>query len=299
MKRPRRVLDKVYLIDTEQFSVPEYGGVYVLAAEQPALVDTGTSLAEDKVLTGLADLGIPKAKVQWLFLTHVHLDHAGGAGVLLPQFPRAKVVVHERGARHLVDPTKLLASIKEATKKMAPHYGTVVPLPQERIRKASDGELFDLGDMRIRVIGSPGHAPHHLCYFEEHARVLFAGDAAGLWRRGKLLPATVPPQFDLEANLETLARLEHLVPAHLLYAHFGPASDAQAKLRAYADLLKWWVERVAEMLHTIGEEDQVVAELLADPELKGWPYNETNPWEELAMSARGVIVYLRREGKGT
>lgn len=285
----------MWLLDAEQFGVPGQGALYILPGKPAALVEAGTSLAQDHVLAALDRLGIARADVAWIFLTHVHLDHAGGAGGLLEKLPEARAVVHARGARHLVDPSRLLASVKEAVRDRFPFYGTVIPIAADRLQVASDGEVFTAGGFRIQALDTPGHAPHHLCFFAQQEKLLFTGDAAGLYLDGLLIPSTVPPSFDLAQSLATLRRLAALGPAQLLFTHFGPGSPAL--LSQYADLVREWVERVRRHWTEGRAEQEVVAAVLAEAERDG--LNPRGPARgDLAMSVRGVIAYLRHgEGK--
>jgi len=291
---PIEVAPGIHLVDTCQFGRPGVGGVYLLEADQVALVESGTSLAKDRVLMALDELGIPRDKVRWIFLTHIHLDHAGGAGALLPHLPGARVVVHPRGATHLVNPSRLLASVRAAVGERFPLYGEAVPIPEGRVHVARDGDRFDLGGRTILALDSPGHAPHHLCFLEEEEGLLFTGDAAGLFHSGRLIPATVPPSFNLEASLSTLKRLYSLNPKTLLYTHFGPRAGRDALLE-YGELLVWWVELVKRALGRAGEQQTAVEEVLDELGRAGWPVDDPVVREDLAMSARGAMIYLHRQ----
>lgn len=293
MRYVQEVLPDLFLVDVEHFGEAGLGGAYILAGPEVGLFDTGPSLAKARILGALDALGLPREGVTWIFLTHVHLDHAGGAGVLLPELPRAKVVVHPRGAPHLVDPRKLLSSTQSATGPRFRFYGTAVPLPEERLHTPSDGEVLGLGTREVRVVEAPGHAPHHLCFFLPQRGLLFTGDAVGLYLKGRLLPTTVPPSFDLELWLSTLARLRALGPQKLLFTHFGPGEPSL--IEAYRELLLAWVERVRR--HKDAPEEQAISAILAELRAEGWPVGPdvSGDW---AMSIRGVLQYLRRKETG-
>ncbi len=285
----------VWLLDTDQFGVPGQGGIYLLPGRPAALVEAGTSLAQGRILAALEALGVRREEVEWIFLTHIHLDHGGGAGALLKELPRAKAVVHGRGARHLADPSRLVASVREAVRDRFPLYGEAIPIPEERIHIAGDGEAFPAGGDTIRAVETPGHAPHHLCYFLEGEGLLFTGDAAGLYLGGVLVPTTVPPSFDLELSLRTLDRMEALGPRLLLYTHFGPGDPRL--LGEYKALLRRWVERVEAGWRAGLDEAALVAEVLSEAEREGLiPSGPARG--DLAMSVRGVLAYLEaREGR--
>lgn len=282
----QEVLPGVLLVDVHHFGEPGLGGAYILTGEEAALVDSGTSLAKERILQALDEVGIAREKVRWILLTHVHLDHAGGAGVLLPELPEAKVVVHRRGARHLADPSRLLESTRTVVGERFKHYGVAVPVPLNRIYVPEDGEVLRFGRYEIQVVDAPGHAPHHLCFLWEGA--LFTGDAAGLYLHGRLLPTTVPPSFDLEASLSTLDRLKALKPRKLLYAHFGPGEPEL--LSQYQSLLRSWVETVGRYKDRPAAE--AVEAVMAEVEREGFPVGPgvSGDW---AMSIRGVLEYLQ------
>lgn len=280
----------LFLVDIGHFGEPGLGGAYIFVGEEVALFDAGTSLAKDRILWALDLLGIAPSRVRWIFLTHVHLDHAGGAGVLVPEFPAVRVVVHTRGANHLVDPSKLVSSTQAATGERFRFYGTALPIPPERLHIPRDGEVLTVAGQRVQVLDAPGHAPHHLCFFLPEPGLLFTGDAVGLYLKGGLLPTTVPPSFDLEASLATLERLEALRPKKLFFTHFGPGEPAL--IGKYRTLLLSWVERVRR--HQDKPEEEAVSAVMAEISAEGFPVGPgvSGDW---SMSVRGVLAYLRRK----
>lgn len=286
----QEVLPNLFIVDIDHFGEPGLGGAYILVDKEAALFDSGTSLAKARILQALHTLHVSQDAVRWIFLTHVHLDHAGGAGVLLPELPKATVIAHARGAKHLVDPTKLLSSTKEAVGARFRFYGTAAPIPKERIYSPADRESFSLGNLHVQVIDTPGHAPHHLCFYIPEWGLLFTGDAVGLYIKGQLLPTTVPPSFDLEQSLATLDRLAELNPQKLLFTHFGPGEPKL--IEKYRSLLLGWVERVRR--HQDKAEEEVVSAVLNQLQEEGWPVGPgvSGDW---TMSVRGVLQYLRRK----
>ena len=278
------------LIDTMHFGRPRAGAVYHIHGEKHALIETGTSLACPYIAEALGEIDL-----DYIFVTHVHLDHAGGAGYLARDHPKAKMVVHPRGAGHLIDPTRLVESVRTVTGDLFSHYGEVIPVPGERIHVAEDGERFDLGrGATIEAIETPGHAPHHLCFFEHDAGGLFTGDAAGILHQGKVFPATPPPNFDLELSLKSLERLRDYRPETLYYTHFGPVENAVEQLTRYGEVLTEWVHRIRGLLGRMTSEE-VVREILADPALVASPDEEPTWALEVAMAVRGVLYYLDRK----
>ena len=191
---------------------PQLDAIHLVVEQgRAAVVDTGTNDSVPFVLAALADKGIAPDAIDFVILTHVHLDHAGGAGLLMAQAPNAKLVVHPRGARHMIDPSKLMAATRdvygvEAATKM---YGEIVPVPAERVIEATDGSAVSLAGRIFTFHDTPGHARHHNCIHDGATGHLFTGDMFGLSYReldrdGRqfVFPATTPTQFDPEASID-------------------------------------------------------------------------------------------------
>jgi len=275
------------VIDSFQFDLPKTGAVYHIHGKRHALVDTGTSHAATRIREELGSHA-----PDFIFLTHVHPDHAGGAALLAQAYPQAMVGVHERGVKHLIDPSRINASVRASTGPLADLYGEMLPAPLERIVVLTDGECFDLGKgIVIEVIDAPGHAPHHLCFFERSHRALFCGDALGIWRREMHVPATVPPSFELKQSLATIKRLAEYQPEYLYLSHFGEVRDAATYIDRYDLLLREWVRRISE-LHRSFSDEEVIRKVLSAPKFQGL---EEPLFLELKMCVRGVLDYLDRE----
>ena len=201
-----------------------------------AFIDTGTSLSVPLLLKVLAEKGISREKVTHVMPTHVHLDHAGGAGALMQEFPNAFLVAHPRGARHMIDPTKLIAGTvavygEEITQKL---YGTIVPVPEERVLIAEDESRIDFHGRSLLFLDAPGHARHHYCVIDESTNSLFSGDNFGISYRefdnengAFIFPTTTPVQFDPEAMRKTLDRLLSYKPQAVYLTHFGRVTNIE------------------------------------------------------------------------
>ncbi|HEV8373752.1 MAG TPA: MBL fold metallo-hydrolase, partial [Actinomycetota bacterium] len=239
-------------IDTHMGGVSEITAGFLLGGERPALVETGPAKVADAVAREVTAAGLDPADLAWIVVTHIHLDHAGGVGDLVRRFPNATVVVHPAGARHLVDPERLLASSARVYGRlMDTVYGGLTPVEADRVRAAGDGETLDLGGRRLELLHAPGHAKHHLAVFEPDLGALFAGDGGGvlLPSTGVLRPATPPPDFDRDLAVASLHRFAERDPAHLVLTHFGPITPPAERLaEAEAKLLRWCetAERAAE-----------------------------------------------------
>ena len=226
----------VYGVDANYEGPGLASGFILRSGKETAIIETAHNGSLPYMQRALEELGIKAAEVKFICLTHVHLDHAGGAGSYMRFFPKAKLVVHSRGRRHMADPTKLIEGVRAVygMEETARLYGEVLPVPEERILSPHDDEVLELGSMRLRVLETPGHAKHHLAFFEETGGTLFAGDAFGVsysWMRGGsspwVLPTSSPVQFDPQATRETLARLVALAPKTLLLTHFGALSEKE------------------------------------------------------------------------
>ncbi len=297
MALTERVAENLYILDTEMLGLPRYGALYILKTPRPAIIETGFSHTLSKTLQALDELKIHPREIAYIMPTHVHLDHAGGTGHLAEACPNAKVVVHEQGAPHLIDPTKLLESVRRAVGPMFQYYGTLNPTPPERVLSVRGGEVFHLGDgYQIEVIAAPGHAPHQVCFFERKTAGLFTADAAGIYRpwAAGLLLTTPPPAFHLEQSLQTLSQLKALHPKLVLYTHWGAHADISL-LDQYAQMLQGWVSAIERAKKTLGD-DGVVKEHFVQketPSLKKH-YPELILRSEIEMNVQGVLLYLKR-----
>jgi glyoxylase-like metal-dependent hydrolase (beta-lactamase superfamily II) len=230
-------------IDTHMGGQSEITAGFLVRAERPALIETGPARVAGAIAEGVARAGLSPDDLAWIVVTHVHLDHAGGAGDLVRTFPNATVVVHPAGARHLVDPERLLASSARVFGPlMDTVYGGLTPVEAGRIKAAEDGDTLDLGGRRLEIIHAPGHAKHHVAVFEPDLGALFAGDGVGtlLPSTGVLRPATPPPDFDRDLAVASLRAFAERRPEHLVLTHFGPITPPADRLaEAEEKLLRW------------------------------------------------------------
>ncbi len=231
---------------------------YLIEGERPVLVETGSQSSIETLLAALATLGLGPDDLAGVAVTHIHLDHAGGVGDVARAFPNATVYVHPKGARHLVDPTRLVDSAARVYGPLLDSlYGRLDPTPADRIVVLEDGAEIAIGAGRtLRAIDSPGHAKHHLGLVDSESGFLFAGDAVGvrLPDGGMLRPATPPPDFDLEQALTSLQRFAEARPTGIALAHYGlvPAQPDEL-LGEAADTLRAWAEE-AERAWRAGED---------------------------------------------
>lgn len=258
------------LIDTEYLGHPEAIACCLLeVGGAAALVDPGPTTSLATLERKLAGRGIAPADLTALLLTHIHLDHAGASGVLVRKNPRLRVYVHQRGAPHLVDPSKLLASATRLYgEQMERLWGEVALIPPENVRPLAGGETIELGGRRLEVAATPGHAVHHLSYFDPATGIAFVGDTAGLRypRAATVLPLTPPPDIDLEAWQASLAEIRRRRPAQIFVTHFGPSDDVEAHLAQHEQRLASWADWVRRSLENDQDDAARAARFAAEQE---------------------------------
>jgi len=237
---------EVFQIDTRMAGYDGITAGYLIRGDRPCLVETGTAPSAPVVQAALARLGIGPGDLATVVVTHIHLDHAGGVGDIAAMFPAAQIVVHQRGARHLADPSRLMASARMVYGASLEHFfGVLAPVPAERIVALDDSGTVDLGGgRRLDSHYSPGHAKHHVGLIDSDTGDLYVGDAAGVYlpETGDLRPATPPPDFDLDTALASLRKFAALQPARLLFSHYGPVTPVADTLDRSADEITVWVE---------------------------------------------------------
>ncbi|NQS75611.1 MAG: MBL fold metallo-hydrolase [Peptococcaceae bacterium] len=231
--------DNVYQIDVHD-QEPERTSCYLIVADQVALIETGATPGTVHIRKALEKLDLPPQRVNYIILTHIHLDHAGGAGAMAEVLPRARLYVHPRGARHLIDPTRLIAATKAIYgQKYDQLFGRVLPVLPERIHTPANGETLDLGGGRmLQFHYAPGHAGHHFIIHDPASRGIFSGDALGvrfkalshLMGFNSTMPSTPPPEFDPLQMVETFDQAARLKPEYIYFAHFGRAEGAMVLL---------------------------------------------------------------------
>lgn len=299
----------ITVIDTG-FVRPRFDASHLIVEDgHAAFVDTGTNHVVPRLLDALDALGVARDAVDYVIATHVHLDHAGGAGALMRYLPRARLVVHKLGARHLVDPSQLMASARHVygEAEVARSYGTLVPVPSERVLVADDGLALDLAGRLLQCFDTPGHARHHHCIWDERSRGFFTGDTFGVaypeftTERGAwLIPATPPTQFDPSALRASVQRLLAFEPERLYLTHYGEVTSVAtvgATFLARLERLVALAESVRSHSNRIGALQQGLAHLyrewlhdhgcsLDESEALGLLQND------LALNAQGMHAWL-------
>ncbi|MBU4193886.1 MAG: MBL fold metallo-hydrolase [Actinobacteria bacterium] len=297
MNKVEEVSRDLYIIDSFFAGLPNQCGVFLLRGEKNVLVDCGTSEGVGHVIEGLESLGIQE--VHYILLTHIHLDHAGGASFLLDRFPGGRVLVHERRAKHLVAPEKLVESAHRSLGSIARHYGTMSPIPVERVIPINDGYELDVGSGRtIRAVHAPGHSRGHFAFLEHGSGALFCGDSLGYLfpESGYVFPATPAPEFDAELSLASARRLMELDPDLLLFPHFGSSGRCREVVEQYTRQVERSI-MLAEKEGLGGSPRRLAERIMLDfPEMND---DETRLLQGIAtVNAAGILHYMKRREQG-
>ena len=236
------VVDGISVIDSEYYS-KDFAAIYLLKQKNKVIIiETGTNYSVPNVKEALSQVGLSFSDVSYVIPTHVHLDHAGGAGLLMMQCQNAALVVHPRGARHLIDPSKLVAGAKAVygENKFKEYYGEIFPIDANRVIQADDNFILDFDGRELRFIDTPGHARHHFCIWDKATKSMFTGDTFGISYRDLdhqdelyILPSTSPVQFDPEALIQSINRIMEFKPERVCLTHFSaikPTKKATNKL---------------------------------------------------------------------
>jgi len=300
---------RIHYLDSRRVSSTNVSGVYLLIGDGITLIETATTLIAPRILEAAVELGFEEADIKRAIVTHVHLDHAGGTGWLVSRLPELRVYVHERGLRHLHDPSRLIGSasaVYGGADRVTAIHGETLPVPLENLVPVTDGELDVGAGMVLRILGAPGHASHHLCAFEPESGSLFSGEALGHNHpeSGLLQPAVAPPGFDLEASRETIRRLRELDPRTICFSQFGQRGDAcfvieeaERQLEVYHRFI---LPRHEQGLETRRIADELADLLLGDAETAKPPGSEDHRGflrSMLTSIVAGYQEYYRRSGR--
>jgi glyoxylase-like metal-dependent hydrolase (beta-lactamase superfamily II) len=280
---------------------------YLLPQEDGwSVVETGPSTCLPSLGEGLRAAGIDPSEVRRVFVTHIHLDHAGGLGAAASMFPNATLYAHELGVRHLIDPTRLIASASRAWGPAADAlWGPILPVPAARLVPLHGGESFPLRRGELNVVATPGHARHHLAFLDSGISAVLTGDALGVRLEGAPWPrpAVPPPDLDLPALFASLDTIGALEPRVVLYSHFGPSHEAAGDLDAYRSEVSAWKEAALEAARVDPSLEHVTAALRATELRRVAEAGVAPPGSDAGelvsgyeMAAMGLLRYFRTAG---
>jgi len=299
--------DGVTMVDTKMAGEPEFNAVYVLDGDEPALVEAGPGADLPLVLEALERLGIGPSDLAHIVVTHIHLDHAGAAGALAARFPSATVWAHERGAPHLADPTRLVASTARTygDERMRAFFGDTLPVPADRLREMNDADRLPMAGRSLDVVQTPGHASHHVALHDDRSGAIFTGEAIGShlpWGPA-FRPALPPPEVDVELALASIERIRSRRASSLLTSHFGPVPDPDDACDAAAGHVRSWAETVRRVLERDpGSSVQDVATELGSLAATEFERETGRPIDmdrydaigSISMNAAGLVRYWRK-----
>ncbi len=318
-KKPENLGHRTYLIDGFDLNTERRTGSYVLLGDKLTIIETSASPSVPYILDGLKQLNLDPKDVEYIIVTHVHLDHAGGAGLLLNDCPDAKVVVHSRGKRHLADPSRLIAGARAVYgEQFDDLFDPIVPIPEEKLVVMEDGEGLSISDdCTLTFYDSPGHAKHHFSIFDPVSNGMFTGDTSGIFYPQLLdeglelyMPTTSPNQFDPDAMLNSIARFEETGVDRIYFGHYGMSENPQEVYKQMRFWIPEFVEAGESGMKKAGsasmEEatasiyDKLYEKVSSHLTDKGIP--ESHPVYELIkldleVSAMGLADYFMKKGK--
>jgi glyoxylase-like metal-dependent hydrolase (beta-lactamase superfamily II) len=271
--------------------------VYFIKDKSTVIIEPGPAALIPAIRKGLAELSLHDPA--YIIPTHIHLDHGGGLGELMHIFPQAKAVLNQQGAKHAIDPLRLIASTKMAFgADFEDVYGKIIPVPQSRIEIVRDNSTLSLGDRNLMFIDTPGHAPHHIAIFDSMTRGLFCGEALGLiYKPGAPpLPATAPPSFDPDLYIRNMMRLRELKPKLLFYSHGGVQHEPEKTIAAVIENTKLFGDAVLRALKSERTEQaiiQYIGEFIKNR--YGFEMEEY----ELGSNVRAYLHYFKKKGIAT
>jgi len=296
------VTEGIYQIEIEKVKSPESleilrcSAVYFIDSNgRTALIETGPAVVASIILNAIRQLGHDPSQLSYIILTHIHLDHAGGVGILAHQFPRVQVLVHQRGARHLVEPSKLIEGTRQAYgKRFEDEYGQILPVPESQVRAVDDGEVIQLSERELKVIYAPGHAPHQMCIYETKSQGIFSGDALGGLpiENGIVEPVA---GFDLDFALESIEKLNKFNPKIIYFSHGGACREATRILQLVRVNTKAYGDIILEAMKT-GETMTQIAQKLETYHREGSPGEYQIDMQNFDHIISRYIDYFRRKG---
>ncbi|MEW9670217.1 MBL fold metallo-hydrolase [Ammoniphilus sp. 3BR4] len=314
MLQPRRLIDlgnRIHLVDGYDLGVAGRTGTYVICEEQLTLVETSASPSVPYILRGLQDLGLDPKEVRYIIVTHIHLDHSGGAGLLLKSCPNGNVVVHPKGARHLAHPQRLIEGARAVYgEKFDELFDPILPIPEDKLITMADQDTLRIGPhCLLQFLDTPGHANHHFSIYDSVSNGIFTGDTIGVYypelvQQGAALylPSTSPNQFNPEDMMESMERIRQLNVDRIYFGHFGMSEEPSEVYRQ----LEYWLPlflNTAEQAFTDEKSEEAIAARLYQ-QVEDWLTDRgisTNDSVysmiqlDLEVGAKGLFDYIKKK----
>ncbi|MEA3176495.1 MAG: hypothetical protein QOI59_18 [Gammaproteobacteria bacterium] len=306
--------DGIFAVDAE-YVRPGYAAVHIIQHNgRAAFVDTGTNYSVPHLLAALDELGIARESVDYVMLTHVHMDHAGGAGLLMQELPTARLLVHPRGLPHMVDPSKLVAASQAVygEDEFRRLYGDVLPVAHDRVVSVPDGYRCDLGGRELELIHTPGHALHHYAIVDRAHAVIFSGDTFGISYRALdtpqgpfILPTSSPSQFDPDQLISSIDRMMSYAPDSMYLMHYSRVTSTPRLATMLKSQIREFV-RIARECEALPDAHNAVRAAMMELWLKllqqlgsTLAIEEVSNWLEtdLELNAQGLLIWFRRQQK--
>ncbi len=300
----------VYCLDAD-YMRPRMAAIYlVVDSGEAAFIETGTNFSLPNALATLSELALSPAQVRYVIPTHVHLDHAGGAGAMMQVFDNATLVIHPRGARHMIDPSVLVAASQAVYGEaaFAELYGDILAIEEARVLVADDGTSLALGGRQLDIIDTPGHARHHFCVHDAVAGGVFTGDTGGICYEehkhieGALLPTTTPTQFEPEALRESFRRILALQPERLFLTHYGEIRNPATEADSFGDWIDCFVSLAREFDPRDETAEQALQQHLVERVREQFDVDAASfdriLGADMRLNAQGLMVWRQREQRG-
>lgn len=272
-----KIANGIKVIDSGYYS-KDFASIYILRQDDKvAIIETGNNFSVSNIQKALEKDGLSFSDVAYVIPTHVHLDHAGGAGQLMKQCKDAKLIVHPRGARHMIDPQKLIAGATAVygEKKFKELYGDIIPIEANRVIEAEDNFLLDFEGRELKFIDTPGHAKHHFCIWDKQTGTMFTGDTFGISYRDLdkdgevyIFPSTSPVQFDPKALVESINKIMEYNPHRVCLTHFSAIKPSKQVVEQLIDGIKF-VSNLAKKYATHNDAELIIREKMMEYFLKG------------------------------
>jgi glyoxylase-like metal-dependent hydrolase (beta-lactamase superfamily II) len=282
----KEVAEKTYLMDVKIDQVDIPFTVYLIKEKKGVLIEPGPAATIPSIQKAMRQIGM--TKLDYIIPTHIHMDHAGAIGSLSRLFPHAEVLLHPSGAKHAIDPSRLIESTKMAFgDDFEKSYGPLLPVPESQVKTPGDGDIISVDGRELQIIYTPGHAPHHLSIFDQKTKGLFPGEALGVPMPGAKIspiPAAAPPSFDIENYLKSMEKLKGLCPHMLFYSHDGVGRNPEELISSVAGNTK-----------TVGDIIlKALKEGMTNEAIKSRLREEVGMDDEMTLT--GFVFYFKKRG---
>lgn len=287
-----KIDQNVFGIDLELFDTKNIAA-YLLDGPEPILIDTGCASTIDALVEGLREIGVTPRELSHAIISHIHLDHSGGAAALTEIAPDVTLYIHEDSLDFLVDPARLIASSKDAMEEYFELVGESNPVPEEYLEPLADGDIVQSETRDLEIIHTPGHSPDHIAVWEPETGLLFANEGIGSYypKSDTWLPPATYPAFDIEAARESIARLERLNPDELFLAHYGPLDLDKDPFQIFFDKISEYNERIPQLHERHGSFEDTRAAVRSELVPLEPEYSETLVGFEALFQTKGFLQY--------